>query len=195
MKAYVISDGEGACIEFADNNATARRHGARELGLESQEVESCQRAPEFDQYAPGPVPLRATLAAGWWHYCTGCQTRFDQDERNYGDDDREDEFEPVEDANGNPYCSHTCMMQSWAERREWRARERAVIESALTKWPMALSANAGRYSNGGSAEYEYRALVTLPGIKYPVSWTLGASVVDVAQCDVDEFTRLYGVKP
>lgn len=198
LKAYVVrEDCDGGCsIQFAAHAATARANGANELNLLFEEVDSCRRAPEFDQHAPGPVPLHATLAAGWWHYCTGCQARFDQDERNHGDDDdREDEFEPVEDAKGNPYCSPTCMMTDWAERRDQVARENAAIEAVLTRWPMALSASAGRYHKGHSGEDEYRATIALPGIKYPVSWTPGESTVDVSQVDADEFRRLYGKRP
>ena len=197
LKAYVVrEDWEGGCsIQFAAHAATARSNGANDLGLSFEEVESCRRAPEFDQYAPGPVPLRATLAAGWWHYCNGCQTKISDDGRDYDDiEDREDEFEPVEDAKGNPYCSPTCMMTDWADRREQKAREHAAVEAALTRWPMALSASAGRYSKNSSAECEYRAVIRLPGIQHTVTWTPGAATVDVSQSDVEEFKRLYGVK-
>ena len=76
MKAYVVSDGdEQDEIVFSEHAASARREGAGMIGLTFEEVESCRRAPEFDQYAPGPVPLRATLAAGWFHYCASTAGR------------------------------------------------------------------------------------------------------------------------
>lgn len=198
QKAYVIYEGdEGNCaIVFASNGATARREGAGELALSFEEVESCKREPAFDQYAPGPVPLHATLAAGWWHECSHCGVRFDQDERQDGDDeDREDAFDPVQDASRRTFCSPACMMQHWAERRERKARECAAIEAALTRWPMAAGVKAGEYYKGWPSNgYEMRAQFTLPGLKYPVTWTPGGSTAMVSRCDVDEFTRLYGAR-
>lgn len=198
LKAYVVrEDSEGSCaIVFETNGAAARRNGGNELNLLFEEVESCRREPAFDQYAPGPVPLRATLAAGWWHECCGCGARFDQDERNYGDDeDREDVFEPVQDAQRNNYCSPACMMGHWAEQRDRAARQVAAIEAALTRWPMA----SGVMAHDCSKEWphrgtEMRAQFTLPGIRYPVSWTPGAKTASVSQCDAEEFSRLYGKK-
>lgn len=198
LKAYVVrEDSEGSCaIVFATNGAAARRDGGNELNISFEEVDSCRREPAFDQYAPGPVPLHATLAAGWRHECSHCGARFDQDERNYGDDeDREDAFEPVQDANCYTFCSPTCMMQHWAERRERKARECSAIEAALTRWPMAAGVTAGEYYKGWPSNgYEMRAQFMLPGLKYPVTWAPGDSTAMVSQCDVDEFTRLYGIK-
>lgn len=196
LKAYVVrEDGEGNCaIVFATNGATARRKGGNELDLSFEEVESCRREPAFDQYTPGPVPLHATLSAGWWHECSHCGTRFDQDGRSYEEDeDREDKFEPVQDAQRSNYCSPTCMMKEWAERREQIAMKHAAIEAALIRWPDALVASAGQYVKAWPArDLEMRASVSLPGIKYPVHWVIGASTVSVSQCDVEDFKRLYG---
>ena len=198
QKAYVVrEDHEGHCvIVFATNSATARREGGSELNLSFEEVESCRREPAFDQYAPGPVPLHATLAAGWRHECDHCGVRFDKDERGYGDDDdREDAFEPVQDAQHNNYCSPACMMEQWAERRDKAAREYAAIEAALVRWPTATGVSAGRYGKGWPhRDTEMHAQMTLPGVRYPVRWVVGATTVSVAQCDQDEFTRLYGTR-
>lgn len=199
QKAYVVrEDNEGHCvIVFATNSATARREGGSELNLSFEEVESCRREPAFDQYAPGPVPLHATLAAGWWHECGHCGVRFDQDERNYGDDeDREDEFQPVQDAQHRNYCSPACMMGDWAERRECTARQVAAIEATLTRWPIATGVTAHEYSKGWPhRDTEMRAQFTLPSIRYPVNWVPGAPTVSVSQCDIEVFTRLYGARP
>lgn len=198
LKAYVIyEDSEGNCaVVFATNSATARREGAGELNLSFEEVESCRREPAFDQYAPGPVPLHATLAAGWWHECGHCGVRFDQDERNYGDDeDREDAFDPVEDARHINYCSPTCMMEEWAERREQSARINATIEACLIRWPDATAISAGRYGKAWpDSGLEWRAQFTLPGLEYPVHWAPGATTASVSQVDHGEFKRLYGAK-
>lgn len=196
IKAYIVRDDEEdfAVIKFATSNAAARRGGGGELGLEFEDVGSCTRAPWADQYAPGPVPLHAYLTAGWWFECDHCGVRFDKDERNWGDDeDREDALEPVEDAEHAYYCSHTCMMEHWAEKRERTARVVATIEAALVRWPMATGVTAREYCKAWpSRDYEWRAQFTLPRIRYPVSWALGAAEVHVSQCDAEEFRRLYG---
>lgn len=198
LKAYEVrEDGEGNCVVvFATNSATARREGGNELNLEFDEVESCRRMPEFDQYAPGPVPLHASLAAGWWHECNHCGVRFDEDGRHGEDDDeRDDAFEPVQDARRLAFCSPTCQAEDFAEKRARDARRNAAIEAALVRWPMAISVTAGEYSLRHPLRgTETRANLLLPGLRFPVSWPLGATEMSVSQCDVEEFTRLYGKK-
>lgn len=191
MKAYVVREGQdGECaIVFATNGAAARRLGANELNLEFDEVESCKREPEFDQFAPGPVPLYATLGNGWWHTCSGCQCTFDNEGRREEDDDREDEFDPGTDAKGNPYCSPTCMMTEWAERRDRTARQVAAIEVTSTKWPEAT--NIITY-NGGRLHDQVRTVFRLPGVPDPIDWAPGDPVALVAQRSADDFRRLYG---
>lgn len=196
MKAYIVrEDHDGhSVITFATSSAAARREGGSELNLEFDEVESCKRAPWADQYAPGPVPLQAYLDAGWWFECHHCGVRFDQDDRA-SDDDRDDQLEPVEDGQRNYYCSPTCMMERWAERRERTVRLCAIIEATLVRWPMATGVTAHEYcQTWTSRDMEWRAQFTLPGIRYPVSWTPGSSVVHVAQGDTEDFKARYGVK-
>lgn len=199
MKAYIVrEDSDGNCvIAFATNGATARREGGRELNLEFDEVESCVRAPWADQYAPGPVPMRAMLDHGWWFDCSHCGVKFDaEDRRVYDEDDRDDELDPVESGKAH-YCSPTCMMKHWAERRDRTVRGIAVIEAALTRWPMATGVTANEYVKAprySSGDYQWRAQFTLPGIRYPVQWALGAPEVIVSQCDVDVFQERYGRK-
>lgn len=197
LKAYVVRGGdEGECkIVFSTNGATARRKGADKLGLSFEEVESCCREPSFDQYAPGPVPLKATLAHGWWHTCCGCEVTFDKDGRSDGDDEREDEFDPVSDAKGQHFCSPTCMMMEWATLRESKAREHAVIEACATRWPEATSIYACRSRRAGHVEFSWLASFSLPGLKYNVEQLLGDTFAYVSPYDADEFKARYGAKP
>lgn len=178
LKAYEVREpDEGNCvIAFATNSATARREGAGELGVEWEEVESCQRAPWADAYAPGPVPLHATLAAGWWHECGHCGCRFDS-EGPCGS-------EPVERGT-SAYCSETCAQQEWAARRARQVREQAVIDAAYLRFPAAIVIKA--YETGHSKDAHWRATFTVPGLQYPVHWRLGATTVDVSQCDAENF--------
>ena len=194
LKAYVArEDDEGNCaVVYATNSATARRDGGSELNLSFEEVDSCRRAPEFDAYAPGPVPLHATLAAGWWHQCSHCGVRFEQEGRHgYGDpgddDDREDPFEPVRSA-GSDYCSPTCVMKEWADRRDRESRKHAAIEAAATRWPNATRITAYE-TYERSTGIESRASFCLPGLKNGVSWVIGATVASVTQEDAAAFAR------
>ena len=191
MKAYEVRDAEDCCvIEFAEHAATARRNGAAELNIAFEEVESCIRAPWADQYAPGPVPLDAYLAQGWRFECDHCGAMFSADGRDDEDDEREDDFSPVEDGQYRRYCSHTCLMQDWAEHRDRVARENAAIDATALRWPQATNIKAAR-KNG---RHGLTAIFHLPGIKYGVEQDVGASVAMVAQADLDEFGRLYGIK-
>lgn len=196
LKAYMVREpDEGNCVVvFATNSATARREGGDELGISFEEVESCRREPSFDQYAPGPVPLHATLAAGWWHECQHCQVRFDADGRSGEEEDDEPEhpFEPVQDAKRSNYCCPACVMLEWAERRERKAREAAAVEAAAVRWPTATRITAfERYEHHPIRAHHWEATITLPGVEDPVSWRIGAGTVNVSQRSVGDFKRLY----
>lgn len=193
LKAYQVrEDCEGSCVVvFATNGATARREGGRELNLEFDEVSSCTRAPEFDQYAPGPVPLHATLANGWWHTCMGCQCTFDvEGRRDVDEDDREDECDPVANAKGHTYCSPTCMMLDWAERREHNARQVSAVEVVSTRWPDATNINTYRSGMHDQVQAYFR----LPGVADPISWAPGDKTAMVTLRSAEDFKRLYGEK-
>lgn len=194
LKAYEVREpDEGNCvIVYADKNVVARREGAGELGCEFEEVESCNRAPWADQYAPGPVPLHASLAAGWWHSCSGCGCEFDaQGIRNLPDGPRPG-IDPVQDSKHNNYCSHGCMMADWQRRQEQKAREAAAIEYCLSQWPDAL--RMWPFKQRGGAGFPDACTFVLPGIRNSISWVFGQDTVSVSQIDVPAFQGLYGTK-
>lgn len=72
LVAYSVQADESGCIRFARSGAQARREGANELEEEFEYIHSCRRAPQFDQYAPGPVPEEALWKSGWRFFCCGC---------------------------------------------------------------------------------------------------------------------------
>lgn len=75
LKAYTVSDDdECAVVVFASSGIAARRMGANSLDMDFQGV-SCRRSKDFDQYTPGPVPIDALRASGWWFDCACCGTR------------------------------------------------------------------------------------------------------------------------
>lgn len=112
MKAYAVHDnyeGYGAVV-FAAYAATARRLGANELGIEWESVESCRRAPHFDQYAPGPVPTMVLIEHGWWSECVHCGRRVSNDMADELESDGldPDDFVPRPAGKGGVFCSEGC---------------------------------------------------------------------------------------
>lgn len=124
LQAYKVHDGQDSCVVvFATNGASARRLGANDMDCEFQDVESCRRMPEFDQYAPGPVPALAMIAAGWWYECCGCGQKVDDDSYDY---EREAPVQPVVHGN-NVYCCAGCRHRHLAAV----AREQKVIDETI----------------------------------------------------------------
>jgi len=187
VKAYEVRDSvEGnCCIVFATNGAAARRKCANELNTDWECVESCRRAPWADEYTPGPVPLSALVAAGWWHECSHCGCTFDSDGRQ-DSKKRDDACDPVH-AHGMNFCSPTCSMQEWAERRVQESCRNAVIEACAINWPSATSITVHEYPKARGNEVEWHANFILPGLQHSIEWTLGNKEVMVSQCDVEAF--------
>jgi len=76
MKCYGVTAelAEGTEIVFAPDATKARQ-----MALGSDTLNNCEyielrakRYPEFDSYAPGPVPVEVLLANGWWWPCSRC---------------------------------------------------------------------------------------------------------------------------
>ena len=110
LKAYTVHDGDdGATVIFATNSATARRQGANELDRDWTEVDSCRRAPQFDAYAPGPVPAAVLIDHGWRYECnrSGCSSWVYSDEEGR-----------CFSAAGDPYCCEACMARDFAGHRQ-----------------------------------------------------------------------------
>lgn len=70
MKAYIVSeDFYGHCdAVFAETPGKAKMRA--DLDVEFTEMR-CRREPEWDKYAPGPVPTEAMVDKGWWFSCHG----------------------------------------------------------------------------------------------------------------------------
>lgn len=196
LKAYEVRDDyEGHCvIRFATNSATARREGANELDIEWTSVESCQRKPEFDQYAPGPVPAQVLIEHGWWFECWHCGRRVTEDLKTEVWDEGldPDEFEVVTDGRA-VYCSHTCQMTEWAERRANQAAHAALIELFEAKFPDCTI--KGLHVYGQRLEYrqdKYSGMLCtvrfmFPGAKYGATYEYGNPSLYVANGDIDAY--------
>lgn len=199
MKAYSVQDDEGGIVVFANSNAAARREGGLELGGDWSTVDTCRRAPEFDQYAPGPVPAQALLDAGWWLECHGCSERIQEEWNEEGQDDEGFFFEKQPVCVGTrAWCCARCQAIDFAAEREREAGKVAVVEMVLAKYPETISvihAYAGPCIGAHWNSDEWEAAFTLPGLQHSVSWRgKDRAHVRVAQVDVEAFTALYGPK-
>jgi hypothetical protein len=199
LKAYMVSEpDEGhACVVFAVSGARARQTGASELGTDWDGIEFCRRAPEFDAYAPGPVPQRALYDAGWWFECGHCEQRVHQEEEHKGRADAEgNDADPESfgffERGRRVYCCRACMAQEDAEQRDRAAREAALVELVLAKYPEVASvihAYADRHDPRRSS-----IRFALPGLLGDVRWTVSKPTVLVEKRDEAAFRRLYGAE-
>lgn len=180
LKAYEVRDNyEGHCvIEYATNNATARREGACALDIDWESVESCRRAPQFDEFAPGPVPPLLLLQSGWWFGCSHCVKKVSL---NLDDDERPQTHPRID--GDKVFCDESCCAQHAAETRAQATATVALCELVYTWFPDAkirkvhvhgTKLEGLEYRNGyqvggvkASADFD------LPGLAHGVSFLYG----------------------
>jgi hypothetical protein len=181
MKAYVVREtyNDGCCVRFAEQSVVARREGANELDTDFEAVE-CRRAPEFDEYAPGPVPDRVLVEHGWWFECTQCSQRISNEPTD--EDGEPIELSPIYEGD-RIFCSLKCKEALEAERAADRARAEAATAAAVAKWPGITI----RYTNG----YAEPATVSFafPGSEGTATWLMDAPTVSVERRDVEAWHR------
>lgn len=186
LKAFVVREPhEGICaVIFDTQSVAARRRGAAELWCEFEDVASCVRAPDFDRYAPGPVPMHATLAAGWQHICSGCSLEFSAKKQAHADST------PVEDSDNAQFCSQACMMKNWQNERTQQAYENAAVELAIAVWPQALKVMpwVDRSTDGYSVKV---IALVLPGMKSVINWDLSKEAVGVSPVDLQLYQSIH----
>ena len=177
LKAYQVHDGgDHTVIQFATNSATARREGANEMGCEWEEVDYCNRKPEYDSYAPGPVPPLVLIKNGWWFECHHCSTQVNE----YNEED------PIP-AGDSVFCSAACKAKDFAEQRSRDAALVALEEVFTAKFAGASSVDtylAGHKlvpSSQFDPRYQYSpyAMVTFnfPGGAGVARWVFGDELV------------------
>lgn len=130
MKAFRVSNAyeENAVIVFHTSNAAARRLGATALNEGFEDV-TCKRDPEFDQYAPGPVPWQMLIEKhGWWHSCWNCDNRVCLGETIETDDGEEIEIQPVYDTQDRVFCCQQCFEQ-FQEEMKCKALQRKDVSN------------------------------------------------------------------
>lgn len=192
LKAYEVRDnGEGCCcIVFATNGAAARREGASELDTDFDGIESCNRRPALDCYAPGPVPPMTLLDRGWRFECSHCGRRVSNDMADDLEDDGLDpaDFSPMSDGGKGIYCSAACAAEDAADKRLNAEAKADLAELFSLKFPEAKIDRLHVYGNrlqetpkghGVCASVTFR----FPGSLYPATWIFGEPTVSAAQID------------
>ncbi len=187
LKAYQVSDGEDVTvIRYATSSAAARREGGNEIGCEWDGVDSCVRKPEYDQYAPGPVPAQALIEAGWQFECRrhGC-----------GNWANRDADELTFSAAGDPYCCEACMARHFARQRANAAAGSALQEMVEAKLPGCQVTEVYVYGwqlepgyGGGMRAY---ADFSFPGGCWPGRFVFGEEGFRVHGDDLPAFRALY----
>jgi hypothetical protein len=187
LKAYsVTEDGEGyGAVVFATNGATARREGASELNTEWECIQSCVRAPEFDQYAPGPVPPMTLIEHDWWFECSHCGT---QVSKNMG-------FDPRPHGKRGVFCGESCECAHHMQQRGREEAADALREVFVAKFPGAQITDihicdgpklvAPEDTTRGRGRYV--VTFTFPGSQYASQWDFGSETCLVPQIDVDAY--------
>jgi len=192
LKAYTVHDGgDHSVIRFAASNVVARREGANELGCEFNEVDYCTRSPEFDAYAPGPVPPLVAIKHGWWFECRHCGQQVNE----YSEG-------PVIEEGDGVYCSPSCEMREFVEVRARAAAGAALIEvfEAMFSGAIVLHAYANldghrleagtqfgsRHSTGSMITFKF------PGATGVARWVFGDDDVTVDRTDIPAFCAWRG---
>lgn len=199
LRCFHVSDDdpETDMIVFDKHSIGAKRQWANEHGNGPSEISgiSARRRPEWDQYAPGPVPALVMIDAGWRFECQGCLRWITSDDIGqpigHDDDDHDmaDEYgpgvsrgimEPYEPRPGRIWCTRTCHDEDMAERRRIKRMEvaaRRIIGAAvLRRWPgVALVEREGsldahvyatRHSCGYLLIHSVRVRFQVPGMKH-----------------------------
>lgn len=179
-------EGRGVIV-FAEDATVARSMGADRLELDNDDVDEPTRTPQYDAFAPGPVPVSALIDDGWWFECAYCSTWFD------GDTEENDDLHPVDPQAGpKPYtafCCRRCAAGHEAQKRGQVAAMSALLESFSARFPGASVVDAYAGTSGvletGLARVNFR----FPHGTGVCWWYFGESVAHVAQIDSEPFKR------
>lgn len=191
LKAYAVHDNhEGyGTVVFSTNGAAARRNGASDLGCEWEDIESCRRTPQFDQYAPGPVPPLMLIEDGWWFECSHCGRRVSSDMADELESEGldPDNFEPRPAGKRGVYCSEGCECRNHLNKSYEEEATDALRQVFEAKFPGAEILFIRATTDGPKLTVYSTVTFRFPGSAYPVSWEFGDEFCRVQQCDVEAF--------
>lgn len=171
MLAFTVKAEEFGCVVFAKSHMAARRLGANDMSIEFESVESCQRSPEFDHYAPGPMTAKALIEAGWRQECNHCQATCP----GYNDAGKPLAlvFEGCD-----VYCSKSCADGEKEAIADDQQRRHAARELVAEKWPGAVITSVYVCSTHEAVTFSF------PGCRHPAMWRSNERHVSI--CRVDE---------
>lgn len=204
LKAYAVTDGyEGyGGIVFAKRSVEARRIGAGDLGIDFDEVESCRRQPDLDQYAPGPVPPLDLIAHGWWFECVHCGRRVsnNMDDEILDDGLNPADFVPRPAGKNAVFCGVGCECADHMKQRGRDEAEEALIEVFEAKFSGATLTGIHVYDGPQLLPPEdrggirYAVYFTFPGSKYAATWQFGDNHVSLDRCDAEAYKAWRGIQ-
>ncbi len=159
-------DPEDTKIIFATSSIAAKREWSSEHwdGKEIAGI-SASRQPQWDEFAPGPVPALELIDAGWWFECHGCMTRiatdyigttervedeYDPLDREYGPDLTLPIMKPVELKHQRVFCTQACCDKYQIEKRRIKTMKRRAIkvlqDAIVRKYPGVTFKDEGHWS-------------------------------------------------
>lgn len=188
LRAYVLKEGDdpdlhSTIVVYASGREGALVQGARQLGLQEDEVESCVRAPELDQYAPGPVSALDLIDHQWTFTCSHCEAAVDAES---ADDDGEPHA-PRPDGQDGVYCSAACEAMAYADQRSLAAAKTTMVALIEAKFPGAFVTDVHVYGPGALHMEPRHSLArfTFPGGQHEAEFDLATpEMVHLVQSDV-----------
>lgn len=171
IEAYYISAGDDddyppACgVYFGETEAEAIAKWRDKN--DGEEPEQVTRKPQFDCYAPGPVPVEAKFDDGWWFECSHCYHRVTQD-GCYDCD--EDEPHASICVGESVYCSEKCRQAHDEERQRMRELRSEAEAAVLARFPSATILRAFQGDGGCGCFRTHHENITVeftvPGAAY-----------------------------
>lgn len=197
-------DPEDTEIIFAKSSVEAKRRWSNEHGDGDRHIAgiSAKRRPEWDSFAPGPVPYLELLDAGWWVECHGCGVRISGEDigssepytdgytyadwaltREYGPDLTLPVLDPYEPRPGAIWCRKACHDDDMTKRSRIKRMTAKAIDlvsaEVRRRWPGVEidAARAHVYVNrDSSCDYllihDVRVFFKSPGMKYGATYTV-----------------------
>lgn len=188
LQAYVLKEGDdpdlhSTIVVYATDRDSALVEGGRRLGLHEDEVESCNRAPELDQYAPGPVGALELIKHHWSFTCSHCEAAVDA---GSADDDGEPHA-PRPDGRDGVYCSAACEAMAFADQRSLAVAKATMVALIEARFPGAFVTDVHVYGPGALRMEPRHSIAhfAFPGGQHDVEFDLATpDQVQLVQSDV-----------
>jgi hypothetical protein len=177
LLCFVVEDDDdvlelGSRFVFTTRERDARKIAAGEFSTDPGDPSVIlRRAPEFDRYAPGPVPPQALLDAGWWITCAECEHHVSDDGCDDCANERVDDqpMPPPVVCGGMVFCSQDCKDDYDAARARDAKYKADMTRLALDTFPGATVLQVWGLA-GRPKDLENSIDLQLPGVEGRVNW-------------------------